>query len=258
MSAADFREYIALGDSWSIDLYPALDAGRTDVSVALERVESSGTIAPLGPASLLFRNDDESHPDESGNDLSSMFPGITFRRLASDGATIGDVFGEQLPAIPESEEPALVTLTLGIGDLLSILAAEPSSKVFRRAVEDTGAAYAHLVTEIAQRLPRALLLLSTIYDPSDRTGRLPGVVETRAPLPLQHLDALNRRIREIAGACRIARIAEVYGHFLGHGVSAPEEERWYWRRSLVEPSALGASEVRRVWLEALEAADVEA
>jgi hypothetical protein len=80
------------------------------------------------------------------------------------------------------------------------------------------------------------------------------VIESRSPLPLQHLDALNRRIRDIASATPLARVAEVYGHFLGHGVAAPDDDRWYWRRSLIEPSAMGAREGRRVWLEALEAA----
>jgi hypothetical protein len=51
-------------------------------------------------------------------------------------------------------------------------------------------------------------------------------------------------------------LAEVYGHFLGHGVTAPEADRWYWRRSLIEPNARGASEIRRVWMEALTAAEV--
>ncbi|MDB4888358.1 MAG: hypothetical protein JWL61_213, partial [Gemmatimonadetes bacterium] len=32
-----FTQYVALGDSVSIDLYPALDAGEIDVAVALER-----------------------------------------------------------------------------------------------------------------------------------------------------------------------------------------------------------------------------
>jgi hypothetical protein len=35
-------------------------------------------------------------------------------------------------------------------------------------------------------------------------------------------------------------------------VTAAEEERWYWRRSLIEPNALGASEIRRLWLETLD------
>ena len=34
-------------------------------------------------------------------------------------------------------------------------------------------------------------------------------------------------------------------------VTAPESERWYWRRSLIEPNARGANEIRLVWIEAL-------
>ena len=253
----DIAHYIALGDSVSIDLYPALDAGETDVAVALERVPTAGAVAPIGAASLLHRNDDARWPEFTGRDILSRAPHARFTNLSQDGATIGDVFGDQLPAVEESGEETLVTLTIGGNDLLSTLAAEPSPKIFRRAVEDIASAYAHLVGELAERLPNALLLLTTVYDPSDRTGRLPGVVETRAPLPLQHLDTLNRRIREIAEATPTARVAEVYGHFLGHGASVPEEDRWYWRRSLIEPSAMGASEVRRVWIEAVEGADLE-
>jgi hypothetical protein len=35
-------------------------------------------------------------------------------------------------------------------------------------------------------------------------------------------------------------------------VTAREPERWYWRRNMIEPSARGASEIRRVWWEAVE------
>ena len=51
-----FTRYIALGDSLSMDLYPALDAGEIDVAVALERDPSAGRVAPLGAASLLYQN----------------------------------------------------------------------------------------------------------------------------------------------------------------------------------------------------------
>jgi hypothetical protein len=43
----------------------------------------------------------------------------------------------------------------------------------------------------------------------------------------------------------------VHERFLGHGVSVGERERWYWRYNLIEPSARGASEIRRVWWECL-------
>src|SRR5438045_1803588 len=104
-----FERYLALGDSMSIDLYPALDAGEADVAVALERAETAGNTAPLGAASLLYRNDDERWPEEMGNDLVSRYPRIEAQTFARDGATIGDVFGEQLPLVEESEASAIVT-----------------------------------------------------------------------------------------------------------------------------------------------------
>ena len=58
-----FASYIALGDSMSIDLYPALDLGETDVAVSLERHPAAGRIAPLGAASLLHRNDEAHWPE---------------------------------------------------------------------------------------------------------------------------------------------------------------------------------------------------
>ena len=248
----ELAHYLALGDSVSIDLYPALDAGATDVAVALERLPDVGAVAPLGAASLLFRNDDVRWPEFMGRDLVSMHPRIRHTNLAQDGATIGDVFGEQLARLEPSEEPTLVTLTIGGNDLLSTYAARPSSRVFEAAVRDIADAYDVLVTRIREAFPHLVLLLSTVYDPTDRTSRLPGVFDTEGPLPLHHLDGLNDRIREAAAGTPDARLAEVYGHFLGHGVSVEEEERWYWRRSIIEPSAMGASEVRRVWLEALD------
>ena len=82
---------------------------------------------------------------------------------------------------------------------------------------------------------------------------MPGIFEDAGVLPLEHLDTLNNHIRQLARRTPGIRLADVHAHFLGHGVTAPDAERWYWRRSLIEPSAQGASEIRRVWLEALDA-----
>ena len=83
------------------------------------------------------------------------------------------------------------------------------------------------------------------------TGRLPGL-EGYGRLPLEHLDRFNQRVRETAGASPSVLLADVHRRFLGHGVTASEEERWYWRRNMIEPNARGASEIRRVWWELLE------
>ena len=250
-----FSDYVALGDSMSIDLYPALDAGETDVAVALERDAHAGAVAPIGAASLLHRNDDARWPEEAGRDLVSRYPGIGFANLAGDGATIGDVFGEQLPRLAESDAPSLITLTIGGNDLLSAVANKPRLSLLEAIAHDVAEAYEFLLDALHRARPHALVILATIYDPSDGTGHIPGVLEQAGPLPLSVLAGLNDRIRALAAGTPRTALADVHAHFLGHGVSAPEAERWYWRRSLIEPSVLGANEIRRLWREALERRD---
>src|SRR5579885_1345191 len=242
---AHFSRYIALGDSMSIDLYPALDAGEIDVAVALERQVSAGAVAPLGAASLLYKNAEEHWPDDVGNDLASMYPGIAFQNVASDGATIGEVFGEQLPMLEDTDEPTLLTLTIGGNDLLSAYGSRPTHKLLERIVNDIGEAYDFLVDQLRARFPNGTLVIATVYDPSDQTGKIPGVHDG-ATLPLDILDRLNDHIRALAAGTPRVLLADVYARFLGHGVTAAEEDRWYWKRSLIEPNARGASEIRHL------------
>jgi lysophospholipase L1-like esterase len=250
-----FSAYVSLGDSMSIDLYPALDAGEIDVAVALERDPHAGNVAPLGAASLLHQNDDARWPDEQGGDLVTRYPGIGFQNLATDAATIGDVFGEQLPQLDASDDGTLVTLTIGGNDLLSAFANRPRASLLEAIARDVAEAYEFLLDAVRRTRPNSLVLLTTIYDPSDRLGRIPGVLEEAGKLPLEILDGMNDRIRALAAGTPNAALADVYAHFLGHGASAPEEDRWYWRRSLIEPNAQGASEIRRVWRDALDDAE---
>lgn len=240
----------------SMDLYPALDAGEIDVAVALERDAAAGRVAALGAASLFYRNDETRWPEEIGNDLVSRFPAIEYQNVAMDGATVGDVFGEQLPRLMASEEPTLLTLTIGATDLFSAFTNRPKAGLIERIAKDIADAFDFVVDSIRRTRPNSLLIVSTIYDPSDRTGRLRGAFEDAGSLQLRALDTLNEAIRKTANGTPSVLLGEVYGHFLGHGVTAPESDRWYWRRSLVEPNARGASEIRRVWMEALTAAEV--
>jgi len=252
----EFSHYIALGDSMSIDLYPALDAGEIDVAVALERDATAGRVAALGAASLFYRNDEARWPEEIGNDLASRFPAMEYENYAMDGATIGDVFGEQLPRLVSSEAPTLLTLTIGATDLFSAFVNRPKSSLVGRIASDVAEAFDFVVDSVRRARPSSLLIVSTIYDPSDRTGRVRGAFEESGSLQLRALDSLNESIRTMANGTPGVLLGEVYGHFLGHGVTAPEADRWYWRRSLLEPNARGASEIRRVWMEALTGAEV--
>ena len=252
--AVRFTEYVALGDSMSIDLYPALDAGDTDVAVALEWDAKVGRVAPLGAASLLFRNVDDRYPEFTGRDLASGFPGVTHANLCEDGATIGDVFGFQLPQFASGDAETLVTLSVGGNDLLSAFASRPEPALLTHVVRDIADAWEFLVESVMRARPNATLLVTTVYDPSDGTRAIPGLFDAAGPLPLESLNDLNDRVRAIAAATRGCRVADAHRHFLGHGVSATHDaDRWYWKRSWIEPGAAGASELRRLWLDALAA-----
>jgi hypothetical protein len=119
-------------------------------------------------------------------------------------------------------------------------------QVVRRII----AQYTELVETIREELPRATLLLTNVYDPTDGIGRLPGL-EGLGRLPLEYLGRFNDHVRATADSDERTGLADIHRHFLGHGVTAALADRWYWDRSMIEPNARGASEIRRVWWKAV-------
>jgi lysophospholipase L1-like esterase len=204
---------------------------------------------PLGAAALLHANDDRRWPDFRGRDLEQLSPGIEFLNLAEDGAMIDDVATEELARLGrDSADPEiLITLTAGGNDLLDALAA---GRPLERAVRLIERRFAELVATVREELPAATLMLTTVYDPTDGTGLLPGM-ERLGRLPLEYLHQFNDRVRAIAGESAGILLGDVHQHFLGHGAKAPAEARWYWSPSPIEPNARGASEIRRVWYDAV-------
>ncbi|HEY4132699.1 MAG TPA: hypothetical protein VGM50_18945, partial [Gemmatimonadaceae bacterium] len=188
MIAESFTRYVALGDSASIDLYPALDAGEIDVAVALERSVEAGRVAALGAASLLYKNADDRWPEDMGSDLSSSNPSIVFQNVATDDATIGDVFGEQLPQVEEGNDPVLFTLTIGANDLLSAVRNRPKRALLEKIEQDIVEAYDFLVDMIRGKFANSTLIVSTLYDPSDRTGAVTGVSDELGAFPVANVD----------------------------------------------------------------------
>jgi lysophospholipase L1-like esterase len=237
-----FSLYVALGDSMSTDHYPTCDVRRLDAPPA--------RLDPLGAAALLFRNDDVRWPEFRGLDLQGLEPEAEFLNLAEDGAMIDDVATEELARLGrDNEDPGiLLTLTAGGNDLLDALSA---GRKLESAVSLAIKRYVDLVETIREELPRATLVLTTVYDPTDGTGRLPGL-DAYGRLPLEQLDRFNHQVRETADAMPDTVVADVHRHFLRNGLTAPEKERWYWDRNPIEPNARGASEIRRVWWEIVE------
>ena len=237
--------YIVLGDSMSIDLYPCLDLqGRGRIGV--------GDAPGLGAASLFHRNLADFWPDFDGRDLETREPGIEKLDLCGVGATIGHTATLQLPRVPPQARDGarVVTVTAGGNDLLAGLyhGLDGLPGALRDAIER----YHELVGAVAEQFPSATLILTTVYDPTDGTDELPGVSEQLGALPMELLETFNDLVRDLAHNTPGARLADVHRHFIGHGLTAPAEDRWYWDVSPIEPAARGASEIRRLWLEALE------
>ncbi|WP_281901075.1 GDSL-type esterase/lipase family protein [Phytohabitans aurantiacus] len=228
--------YVAIGDSMSIDDY-AGGPGR-------------------GAASLLHRNRDSDFPDWAGRDLATY--GVEAQILARDGATVIDVLQRQLPLITQA--PVLATVTMGGNDLMG-------------AYGDNQAAHAAIgrVTAIGEAILlrlRALcgtggrVVLTTVYDPSDGTGQVPGSGLQPWPEGPILVRALNAALVELAGR-HDAIVADVHGHFLGHGVHGGDPaaadsrpaNRNLWYCGVIEPNAWGANEIRAAWWDAVTHGD---
>lgn len=232
-----FDQYIAIGDSMSIDCYPAMDAGLP-------------ATAPVGAAALLYRNNDELWPEFHGKDLATIFPGIKFSNLCVDGATTWDFADSNISDfVPDANhEGTLITLTIGGNDALQLLHIPPSDS--SKLVAEVNAIETRLnslFTRLATEYSKATIILNSIYDPSDGTGNLGSYANFSDKLPF--LQYLNHQIQAAATKHNFL-FADVHKAFLGHGVTS-KDRMYYWPASPIEPSALGASILRKLWLETL-------
>ncbi len=245
-----FARYVVMGDGLSADLTPALDLKVADVSVALERDPRSGVVPPVGAGSLLFQNDDERWPDFIGDDLRTLSGCGDVVRLAADGASIGDIFGDQVLALDASDLPMLITLTAGGIDLLSAVATRPAPARMDAIVRDAVTGVLALAESLHAKCSDLTLILNTLPDPTDGLGVFPDTRDGEA-IPPAALLQFNAELRQRAATLRGTAVADAHAAFMGHGLTAPEGDRWFWRRNPHEPSAAGASGLRAVWLETL-------
>jgi lysophospholipase L1-like esterase len=224
--------YVSLGDSMSIDDY-AGGAGR-------------------GAESLFHRNRDVDFPDWVGRDLAAA--GFAALPLAFDGATARDVLQDQLPQV--TAPPSLVTITVGGNDLLTCYGDDIAAAAAVERVRAIGEG-------ILARLRRlggdgCRIVVSTVYDPSDGTGRVPGSSLPPWPQGPRWVQSLNTAWTDLARR-HGGVLADVHAAFLGHGVTAGDPTqpdprpagRDLWYCGMVEPNAWGAHEIRRTWWQAV-------
>ena len=241
-----YDAYIAVGDSMSIDFYAFNDAGQKGL-VCRET---------MGAASLLFDNESNIFPEFAGRDLHTMFPGIQHDNVCVDGDACLDILSSSgLEQLSEKYSgKVLLTLTIGGNDLLlafrKSVTEGPTALI--NGLEQLQKNYFVVVTKLQKLFPRATLITSSVYDPTDDTGFLP----TSSPLfagqlPIDYLRQFNDFIRTISTR-RGFVFADIKKHFEGHGaLCGAAANFWYFSPSPIEANYLGSSEIRRVWLDAL-------
>jgi lysophospholipase L1-like esterase len=181
----------------------------------------------LDPGRLLVRNDDALFPEFRGRDLQSRGP-VRLEHRALDGATIDDLARQAAALGRPPDEPAVALLTIGGNDLLRGLARDSGAGL--RRFEAT-------LDRFLQALPIRPVLLGSVYDPTfgDDARNFLDVAPALARANL-------RRVNDIvaAFAARHGGLADIHAHFLRGDPS--------WFTQTIEPSLIGASEVRRVFL----------
>ncbi|MGH7701602.1 MAG: SGNH/GDSL hydrolase family protein [Gemmatimonadales bacterium] len=240
-----YSRYVALGDSMSLDDYPTGDVLNLRAILPRQRL-------PIGAASLLYQNHPR-WPEFEGRDLLHRHLGVTYKNLSKEGATVAQVSQEQLPQIGEMFSGAglLLTLTVGGSDLLNALTAGAQNAEVAGTTGGIMAAYSRLVATLRRDWPGATIMLTTLYDITEGSGNLPRTSDFFGRLPVSLLERLNDHIRRAAAETPGVLLADLHRNLKGRGADPAEIQQWYWRHSLVEPNARGASDIRRVWLEAL-------
>ena len=174
------------------------------------------------PGGLLTRNDDRLFPEFRGQDLASRGPARLEHR-AVDGATVRGLPAQARGLAIAADGVAL--LTIGGNDLLTGLLADagPGLRAFAAALD-----------AFLRALPIRPVLVGTVYDPTfgDDARNFLGVDPRLAR-------ANHRRVNEVLGAsaARYGALVDLHAHFLTGDPS--------WFAMEIEPSLVGASEVRR-------------
>jgi hypothetical protein len=180
------------------------------------------------PGGLLVRNDDRLFPEFRGRDLSARGP-VRLEHRARDGARVGGLAAQAQGLRVEGDAVAL--LTIGGNDLLGGL------------IVDTGPgldAFARTLDAFLDALPIRPVLVGTVYDPTfgDDSLNFLGVDPAIARRNQTRMQAILE-----AAAARVGTLVDLHAHFL-HG-----DPTWFVHT--IEPSLVGASEVRRCFLAAI-------
>jgi hypothetical protein len=228
--------YIGLGDSISISSYPSIDA-------------HMGVNEPVGAVDL------------TGKELIQRHVVRNYFNMAVDGEEIDGVY-TQLSKLPDIRNKAnIITLTIGGNDISfsamkrrGVAGSEDYPKYMARIKKH----YNWLIEHIFREFPNSLIILNSLYDPTDGTGELPncGQWSYIAEQYSHGRRELGDHIRTLfAGDLKWNRVlfCDVFQAFDGHGMKSGNIRNtgYYYKDFLIEPGHIGAQVVSDLWLNAI-------
>ncbi len=220
--------YFALGDSITSDDYPDKDAG--------SKYNGAGS--------------------QFGQYLRAARHIISYKVLAEDGATIKDVWNNQVPKVLRyKNEELLITLTVGGNDIsFKLMDGKPKGLVIHETFED----WLTLINKFKNAFKHSKIIVNTLYDPTDDTGVLPENCGEWARI------AMNYSIcrRELGNSIRVwarqqpenIQYCDIFQVFRDHGASVDYKDDYYYKPFVIEPSFGGATSIANAWIDIFEGA----
>lgn len=207
------KNYLALGDSMSIDLYTGKKGG--------------------GAASQFARR----------------LPADVFQDLARDGAVTGDLPKRLMDVVGL---PDMVTLTIGGNDLLSLAMLVGRMPADAQAWRDRALQIGERFDAIVRQLLMAYgsmptIIVNTVYDPTDgddaKLAEIGLPVEARAGLEAYN-DFVRQRAAVLGEFNPYLMLCDAHELFRGRGYWSQEP----WITSYIEPNLAGATALADGWL----------
>ena len=186
----------------------------------------------ITPGQLLVKNDDRLFPEFRGLDLTRRLGSVRLDQRAVDGSMVDDL-ARQARNLVAPPGDTLALLTVGGNDLIAGLLADPGPGIDDFAID----LYAFL-----QTLPIRPVLIGTVYDPTfgDDKRNTTGV---DARLARKNFRKMNDCLVALGSAHGAS--VDLHAHFLK---GRPE-----WLTRTIEPSLVGASEIRRCFWKVITA-----
>lgn len=223
--------YVGLGDSISIDCYPADDAG-------LRESSKVGAASRFG-AWLVSEN--------YVNDIYN---------LAEDGFKC-DQIRRSIRWVPSEvrHHVNIISLTAGGNDIsfgaMEWQRAKQDEHSYPLLMERVKDEYKELCRTVREKFPNSFVIVNTLYDPTDGLGELPNCGRWSSIA-----DWYSRGRRELGEYIKSRDplpdenfiICDVFKLFDGHGMAESVwGSRWYYKHFMIEPGYTGALALAKQW-----------